>query len=248
MLKQSSLIRILLLLLLLLLLGGANIPSYLQGIKPWKEPPPVQGLRSLQELQGNGIQVPGWETVNQVTIEPGGRKWLLHELRKDNQVALLLLRAQRGSTEQPQVEWMDINGYWRWKSDSEIRTKFTVEIPAADPRFLQETGDLKGNLKPETGDLKPELALVEARYFRGVTRQQTYAIMQWYAFPDGGHPKASRWFWRDRLYQLSGKREPWVAVCIIMPIEPLGDIEQSRPLIESLAKTVQATLMAEAFK
>jgi cyanoexosortase B-associated protein len=251
-LKQSSLIRILFLLLLLLILGGANLPSYLQGIKPWKEPPPVPGLKALQALQGNGIQVPGWETANQVTIEPGGKKWLLHELRQDNQVALLLLRAQRGSTEQPQVEWMDINGYWRWKSDSETRLTFTVEIPApntqGDPRFLEETGDLKtGDLKAETGDLKPQLALVEARYFRGVTRQQTYAIMQWYAFPDGGHPKASRWFWRDRLYQISGKREPWVAVCIIMPIEPLGDIEQSRPLIESLAKTVQATLMAEAF-
>ncbi len=229
MFKTASLLRILLLLLLLLLLGGANIPSYLQGIKPWQESPPVPGLRRLQKLQENGIQVAGWETANQVTIEPGGKKWLLHELRQDNQVALLLLRAQRGSTEQPQVEWMDINGYWRWKSDSETRLTFTVEIPAAEPQT------------------KPKSALVEARYFRGVTRQQTYAIMQWYAFPDGGHPKASRWFWRDRLYQLRGKREPWVAVCIIMPIEPLGDIEQSRPLIESLAKTVQATLMAEAF-
>ncbi|KOR38481.1 cyanoexosortase B system-associated protein [Planktothricoides sp. FACHB-1370] len=246
--------RILLLLLLLLLLGGANIPSYLQGIKPWKEPPPVPGLKKLQELQSNGIQVAGWETVNKVTIEAGGRKWLLHELNQNNQMALLLLRSQRGSTEQPQVEWMDINGYWRWKSDSETWSEFTVEIPGTDPRFLEETGDLKpetgdlkGALKPENGDLKQKLALVEARYFRGVTRQQTYAIMQWYAFPDGGHPKASRWFWRDRLYQISGKREPWVAVCIIMPIEPYGDIEKARPLIESLAKTVQATLMAEAF-
>jgi cyanoexosortase B-associated protein len=247
-LKQSSLLRILLLLLLLLLLGGSTIPSYVKGLWEWKEPPPVRGLKKLQELQSNGIQLAGWETVNQVTIEAGGRKWLLHELNQNNQMALLLLRSQRGTTEQPQVEWMDINGYWRWKSDSETRLTFTVEIPAAnpqaDPRFLQETGDLKA----ETGDLKPKSALVEARYFRGVTRQQTYAIMQWYAFPDGGHPKASRWFWRDRLYQLSGKREPWVAVCIIMPIEPYGDIEKTRPLIESLAKTVQATLMAQAFK
>lgn len=243
MLKQSSLIRILLLLLLLLILAVANIPSYLQGIKPWKEPPAVPGLRRLQELQANGIKVAGWETVNQVTIEPGGRKWLLHELRQDNHVALLLLRAQRGSTEQPQVEWMDINGYWRWKSDSEIRIKFTV-VPGTSPRFLGKTGELKA----ETRKIQPQLAQVEVRYFRGVTRQQTYAIMQWYAFPDGGHPKASYWFWRDRLYQLSGNREPWVAVCIIMPIEPLGDIKHSRPLMESLAKTIQTTLMAEVFK
>lgn len=243
--------KILSLLLLLLILAVANIPSYLQGIKPWKEPPAVPGLRRLQELQTSGIQVAGWETVNQVTIEPGGRKWLLHELRQDNHVALLLLRAQRGSTEQPQVEWMDINGYWRWKSDSEIRIKFTVEIPGKDPRFLGETGDLKaetGEQKTTTRKIQPQLAQVEVRYFRGVTKQQTYAIMQWYAFPDGGHPKASYWFWRDRLYQLFGNREPWVAVCIIMPIEPLGDIKHSQPLMESLAKTIQTTLMAKAFK
>ncbi len=230
MLKPDSSLRIFLLLLLLLILGGANIPSYLQGIKPWQEPPSVPELRRLQELQDNGIQVAGWETVNQVTIEPGGRKWLLHELRQDDEVALLLLRAQRGTTEQPQVEWMDINGYWRWRLDSETRIKFTVEIAA------------KGEVKPQS-----QVAHVAARYFRGVTRQQTYAIMQWYAFPEGGHPKASRWFWRDRLSQIFGKREPWVAVCIIMPISPLGDIEQSRPLISSLAKAVQATLMTEAF-
>jgi cyanoexosortase B-associated protein len=224
-LDQSLLSKLLLLLLLFLLLGGSAIPSYIKGQWQWKEPPAVPGLKKLQELQGKGITIPGWETIKQVTIEPGGHKWLLHDLTQENQKALLLLRAQRGPTEQPQVEWMDINGYWRWEPDADMQSEFTVEIPNA-------------------GDIKPETATVKARYFRGITKQETYAVMQWYAFPDGGHPAPSHWFWRDRLYQLSGKREPWVAICIIIPIEPFGDIEKTRPLAESLAKTVQATLMA----
>jgi len=218
-LDRSPLSKILLLVLLLFLLGGAAVPSYIKGKWHWKEPPTVPGLKKLQELQGKGIKVPGWETNQQVTIQAGGRKWLLHELSQGNQKALLLLRSQRGSTEQPQVEWMDINGYWRWEPDADIGSEFTVDS-----------------------------APVNARYFRGITQGQTYAVMQWYAFPDGGHPAASHWFWRDRFYQLSGNREPWVAVCIIVPIEPFGDIENVRPLMESLGKTVQAALMAGPLK
>lgn len=232
-LDSSPLSRILLLFLLLLLLGGAAVPSYIKGKWQWKEPPSVPGLKKLQELQGKGITIPGWETKQQVTIEAGGNKWLLHELSQNNQNALLLLRSQRGQTEQPQVEWMDINGYWQWAPDADIESEFIVEIPAADARLLQETGDIE------------QAAKVKARYFRAITRQQTYAVMQWYAFPDGGHPAPSRWFWRDRLYQLSGNREPWVAICIIIPIEPFGDIEKTRPLAEELGKTVQAALIAD---
>ena len=233
-LDKTPFTRSLLLLLLLLLLSGVTIPSYMKGKWQWKEPPSVPGLKKLQELQGKGIKIPEWETQDQVMMNAGGNKWLLNNLKQGDREVLFLLRSQRGEKEQPQVEWMDINGTWRWEVDANVGSEFVV-------------GEL-GTGNSELGTRNRGEILVKARYFRGITRQQTYAVMQWYAFPDGGHPSPGHWFWRDRLYQLSGTRQPWVAVCLIIPIEPYGDIEKTRPLAEDLAKKVQAALMAGPLK
>jgi cyanoexosortase B-associated protein len=109
-----------------------------------------------------------------------------------------------------------------WKTDS--RRSLHFNVPAAQPG-------------------SPEVR-VEARFFRGRTQTQTYALVEWYARSDGGHPNASQWFWLDRRAQLQGQRVPWVAVAILIPIEPLGDIEKVQPLAESLGQKVQAELIS----
>lgn len=88
---------------------------------------------------------------------------------------------------------------------------------------------------------------VKARFFRAWTQQQTFAVVQWYAWPQGGHPAPNRWFWADQLAQLRRDRVPWVAVCLQIPMEPLGDLQASRPLAESLSKIVQAALITGPF-
>ena len=95
-----------------------------------------------------------------------------------------------------------------------------------------------GTTKPTTASAK-----VEARFFRAWTQRRTVAVLQWYAWSGGGNPAPSRWFFADQLAQLRRNRVPWVAVCLQIPIEPLGDIEASRPLAESLGKVVQTALM-----
>jgi cyanoexosortase B-associated protein len=51
----------------------------------------------------------------------------------------------------------------------------------------------------------------------------------------------------DRMAQLSQQRAAWVAVNVLIPIEPLGKIEKVEDRASSLSQTVQAALMAEAF-
>jgi cyanoexosortase B-associated protein len=122
----------------------------------------------------------------------------------------------------PQVEWMDLNGLEAWKTDSYDKLKVTIE----------------NEKQTET---------VTTRFFRGWNRQQTFAVVQWYAFPQGGHYSATRWFWQDQLAQLHRSRVPWIAVSLKIPIEPLGEIVTAKPLAESLVKTIQMRLQTNAF-
>ena len=233
-LKQYPLPQVLLLLFGLVLLGVGAMPSYITGKWPWMAPPDIKTLKELKELQKSGLTLPGWETIRTGSLPTGGHTWWRQDVKKEDgsTEAMVLLLAGTGPMKQPQVEWMDINGYWRWSVDS--MAKF---------RFIVETGEVQGD---ETGKKRDASfsARVEARFFRGWTGRETFAVLQWYAFPDGGHPAPSSWFWRDRISQLNGDRVPWVAASIIIPMEPLGDVEKIRPLAESLGKTVQAALMA----
>ncbi|NJK39325.1 MAG: cyanoexosortase B system-associated protein [Oscillatoriales cyanobacterium SM2_3_0] len=77
--------------------------------------------------------------------------------------------------------------------------------------------------------------------------KQTYAVLEWYAWPSGGSPAPSHWFIADRKAQLSGNRAPWVAVGVLIPIKPLGNIEEAQSLAQSLGEEVQTALMAQAF-
>ena len=127
---------------------------------------------------------------------------------------------------QPQLEWLDIDGFHRWQTDSHRTLKFTVKLaPTSD--------------KPSP--------TIETRFFRSWTSQQTFAVVQWYAWPNGGSPATSRWFWEDSIARLSNRRASRVAVSIILPIQPQGDIKIVEPLLESLGQSVQTQLMAEIF-
>jgi len=145
--------------------------------------------------------------------------------------AILLLLPQNGPMDQPEVEWTDVNGWGRsrwgkWDIAQYRSAEFTVQPPA------------KLTSKVETK--------VKARFFRAVTPQQTFAVLQWYAMPDGGNPSPFHWFLADQLAQWRKQRTPWVGVSILIPMEPLGQVETSWPLAQSIGKTVQAKLIADS--
>lgn len=217
---HNSKSQVILLLFLLLLIAVGAVPSYLKGRWPWEQPPPIQSLKQLQELRKTGLTVPGWQTISQEVREVSGHKWSYQNIQRDPQTqAILMLLPQNGPKEQPQVEWVDIKGFWRWKTDKYRHAQFTAESTNNS-------------------------ANVEAQFFQAWNPKQTYAVLQWYASPDGGTPNPSKWFWADQIAQWQGRRVPWVAVNIQIPIEPLGDIEKVWPLAQSLGQTVQSALMA----
>lgn len=87
---------------------------------------------------------------------------------------------------------------------------------------------------------------ISAKFFRAWNRN-TFAIVQWYAWPGGGHYSTLQWFFADLWAQLSRRRVPWVAVCLKIPIEPLESVESTETFVRSLAETVQTTLDKEIF-
>jgi len=226
-LRQYKLSKIAILMFLLLLVGVVAIPGYATGRWPWTNPPAVANLKQLRSLREDGMTLPDWQVIRiQNNVQIGGHRWLVEEIKNYQTIAILLLLPQNGHKNQPQVEWLDIDGFHRWQTDSHRTLRFTVKLaPTSD--------------KPSPS--------VEARFFRSWTPQQTFAVVQWYAWPNGGSPATSRWFWEDSIARLSNRRAAWVAVSIIVPIQPQSDIKIVEPLLESLGETVQAQLMAEIF-
>lgn len=218
--------------LLLIVLGGlllfGAVPGYLQGGQwRWQSPPAVSQIKALRQIRAQGLDVPGWTTLNQGQVTVGGEKWSLQTLKptgstpkipQDTQ-ALLLLRPQMDDRGQPQVEWMDIRGLNSWTEDSERSAQLQTPNAAGQP------------------------ATTQVRFLRGWSQgQKTYAVLQWYAWPYGGSPTPADWFWGDRRAQWHNQRLPWVAVTLMVPMEPLGDLEPTWPLMESLGQSVQTAI------
>ncbi|MEQ8957332.1 MAG: cyanoexosortase B system-associated protein [Coleofasciculus sp. C2-GNP5-27] len=219
--KRLRFNRAIVLLVLLVIVAIGAVPSYFTGNWSWIEPPRFANFSSIKVVQIEGLEIPGWETLEQRTVTLGGHKWSYQEIKGDlDKPVLRLLRPPNGPIDQPQVEWMDINGVFQWKKDSHQRLKFTVETQS-------------------------QQAQVNARLFRAWTQQQTFAVVQWYAWATGGHPATRQWFWVDQVAQLKRQRVPWIAVSIQIPMEPLGDLADAKPIAESLSQTVQKTLMTE---
>ncbi|OLP17801.1 cyanoexosortase B system-associated protein [Leptolyngbya sp. 'hensonii'] len=230
-LQNLPLSRSVILLLLVLLVGIGAVPGYLGGKWPWQRVPQVTALKELQNLRKQGLTLVGWPTLNYQVIKLGGHKWILQEVGipasakrpglEGDKIDLLLL-PQEGTVSQPQVEWTDIIGSQRWETDSLKKSSFS----------LAASSDKQ----------------VEFRFLRAWNDRQTYALSQWYAWPGGGSPSPSQWFWTDQAAQLRGVRLPWVAVSILIPIEPLGNIDQVLPTAQSLGQAVQSALMSGPLK
>lgn len=235
--------RVAVLCFLLVLVATAAVPGYLTRYWPWTQPLPLTNIKQLNSLGKTGVMLPGWQIKQQQLQLIGGHKWFEQEFQQDGQKpVILLLLPQKSNKDQPEVEWMDINGSQEWlllqnsaqeinrskvwETDSERRLNFTVDA-----------SQVKGQLATLP------TAKVEARFFRAWNQRQTFAVLQWYATPDGGNPDPSHWFFADQLAQWRRRRIPWVAVSLHIPIQPLGDIETTRTLAESLGKTVEAALI-----
>ncbi|MEM9816236.1 MAG: cyanoexosortase B system-associated protein, partial [Cyanobacteria bacterium P01_D01_bin.6] len=64
----------------------------------------------------------------------------------------------------------------------------------------------------------------------------------------GGHFAPGKWFWADQAQQWQQRqRLPWVAVSILLPIEPVGDIRAHREAIIEVAQAVQQGLISSTF-
>ncbi len=235
-LQRLPLSRMLVLLFLLVIIGLGAVPGYLKGGHwSWQQPLTVATLKQLKSIRQTGVNVPGWRSVTQKEVTIGGHKWSLQEIAPQSAdptntdpKAMLLLLPQDSNKSQPQVEWTDISSAQRWQQDSEQRLKFIARVPSSASQ--------------------PAIQPVEANFFRAWNQRQTYAVVQWYAWTTGGHPAPSHWYWADRLTQLQRSRLPWVAVAILIPIEPLGDIETARPQAEALGRSVQTALMQGALQ
>ncbi len=258
-LNQVQLPKLTILALLGLLIIVSGIPAYLGGHWSWQHPPQVKILRQLKAIQKTGLTVPGWQTTQQRVVEIGGRKWSLQQMRSETPVVagtpssgsssppsaakptdvLVLLYPQTDNKTKPEVEWTDISG-------AQNQQAIAVD-PACAQRNNCWNEDFQTTLNVTVPGSTGQPVAVDARFMRGWSRQQTLALVQWYAWPTGGSASPSRWFWADRLAQVNQQRQPWVAVCLLLPIEPLGNIESVRSVLESLAKAVQTALIANSF-
>jgi cyanoexosortase B-associated protein len=247
---RSPLLKVLVVVFILSIAAVSVIPNYFTGQWRWNQHPVVPHLNQLKQLQSKGLNLPGWSTQNQQVVEIGGHHWSLQSIHPAQGeptiqgAVLLMLRPQTWYRDQPEVEWMDIVGWMnnsihdgaqQWTTDTEQRLQFSVTAStSATPTSDQAAPDQAAPVQ------------VKARFLRGWNSQQTYAVLQWYAWPESGDPAPSRWFWADQRSQWrTRQRMPWVAVSVLIPIEPLGDIDPIRPIAESLGKTIQATLMSD---
>ncbi|MBD2090436.1 cyanoexosortase B system-associated protein [Microcoleus sp. FACHB-1515] len=211
-------LRLIVALLVLAIAAVPTLPRYLTQTWPWDKLPSVPAIESLQSIERNGLTLPDWTTQAQQAIEVNGRTWSAQSLRAANgQQAVLLLRPQTWPRDQPQVEWTDIDGLHHWTVDS--RSRFTF---AAESRSIT------------------------ARWFRGWSEKQTYAVLQWYAWSTGGDSRPAHWFWADQQQQWRTRdRMPWIAVCVLIPVPPLSEIAPVKTAAIALGQTIQAAIVQE---
>ncbi len=222
--KQLPLARGVVILLLILVIAIEIIPNYLsKDSLPWKDVAQVENINFLRSIRKNGINIPEWKRIHQTEVKIGQTKWLVQSFTKGNESLNLFILPQVYYKNKPEVEWTDIDGRQKWKTDSFSHLKF---------RFTPEGAS-------------KTTKTVEARYFRAWNKKRTFAVVQWYAWPTGGSFKPSSWFWADQKAQLRGERAPWIALSILIPIEPLGDVKAVKPKAESIAKTIQTVLFKE---
>jgi cyanoexosortase B-associated protein len=232
--QKHQLTQLVAILWLVLLLGVGAVPGYLAGHWQWQEPPAVTHLKQLKHLRTTGLNLPGWQNSQHSIQEIGEHRWSVQLIQQENskKQAILLLFPQNGPKDQPEVEWTDINGWGnsQWKN-WEVSQYRAAEF----------------SLKQSTQLNSQQQIQVKARFLRASTQQQTFAVLEWYAQPTSGDPTPLNWFVADQWAQWQKKRVPWVAVTILFPMEPLGQVEKYWSEVESIGKLVQQTLVTEVF-
>lgn len=230
---RSSLIKLLIVLFVLAIALTSAIPGYFHFHWSWQQPSPISNVKQLKAIQQNGLSLPGWQTLEQKTVEIGGHKWSAQAIVPEAEaktatsqtVIWLLLRPQTWERDLPQIDWTDINGMRRWTTDSHRQLKFIVQSP------------------------QEKTVQMNTRFFRGWAQNRTDAVLQWYAWSDGGSSAPSDWFWADQLKQIRTHQSlAWVAVSLQLPIEPFGEINQTEAKAEALGQLVQSTLMKTALQ
>ncbi|MBP0016689.1 MAG: cyanoexosortase B system-associated protein [Cyanobacteria bacterium SBLK] len=232
---------------LIVILAIGAVPAYLQGewitmsfagiplpvwkIKAsWQKPFPVKNLGQIRRIRKEPIDVPGWETLENAALQIGGHEWHGQILaRDDDRNAMLFVFPQKGPKEQPGVEWVDVDGFFKWNIDSQRSFKFTAEV-----------GDKKASITAR-------LLLARESRRSPFRLHQTVAVVQWYAWEWGGHYSPLRWFWLDQRLQLQKQRLPWIAVTVRIPVDPKSTLDTIEPDAEALAQIVQASLMENVF-
>ncbi|MGF1497640.1 MAG: cyanoexosortase B system-associated protein [Elainellaceae cyanobacterium] len=236
---QSRVVQRLLPVVLLAIATVIILPNYITGAWAWEQPPQTAILAQIRSLRDTGLDLPDWQTLEQQTTEISGHRWSVQAMVPNaegltdsdritpQRPVYLFLRPQTDHADQPQVEWVDMNGTYDWTTDRHRRLEFPGLASA----------DSSSSSSPIT-----------ARYLRGWNLDQTFAVVQWYAWSTGGSPSTLDWFLADQVTQWRDRqRQPWVAVSLLIPIEPLGDVEQSRSLAAILGQTVQASLVEQVF-
>jgi cyanoexosortase B-associated protein len=204
--------------LLLLLVLFAALPNYLQGRGVGTQPIPVTNLNALRELNQDGLEVPGWTTREQEEINVGGHPWSFQAMQQGEKTALLFLRPQKDTKNQPEVDWVDLQNFF-----SNTRDRSLVNFTVSNSE-------------------------VKARLFQAFTERQSFAVMQWYAWETGGSPAPVDWFLADQRAQLRDRRLPWIAVNVQILIDPLADVDSVREEMIDLGKAVQQSLLDDVLQ
>ena len=242
--KLSALI----LLLVMLVVGAA--PGYLQGNWRWSWVGPINNLSELRDVRETGIDIPSWVTVEQGQRQVGSKKWSIQVIQEagtevasesdentdesttvqildddpPQQIEVMLLPIL-ADTDQPQVEWSDWEGVARIETDSE--------------RFF--------DLQTTTGRQRSTFTV---RLLRGwMANNRTLMMAQWYAWPGGGSPRPSDWFWADRGSQIRRYRLPWIAVNVVMETKrPLDELDDYQDSLKDVAIDIQKALIQGPLK
>ncbi|HEY9763497.1 MAG TPA: cyanoexosortase B system-associated protein [Trichocoleus sp.] len=203
------------------------IPNWMGGQWPWMRPPQVAQMQELRTLRKEGLTLPGWTTLYHTPVPINDHDWTLCEYQVQAfsgptpapDHVMVLFRPQPDHSDQPALEWMDLAGAQSWKTDSRRSLPFSIKA-------------------------NQDTVSVKAQFLRSWSEQQTFAVLQWYAWPGGGSASPSHWFWADQGTQWrTHRRLPWVAVSLLVPIEPLGEVSPYEPFAIAVGQQIQAQLL-----
>jgi cyanoexosortase B-associated protein len=218
--KKQWINRLILLIFFVCLIVIGTLAGYFQGEEPkWSHLVYLDNnhIKKLFAVKETGLSVPGWEIKEKTKVTISDKDWLVQEMVKNEQQVILFLLPQTYYKDHPGVEWTDLNNLRGWKSDSYQKMKFKTD---------------NGNT-------------VEGLFLRSWNPQQTFAVLEWYAWKSGGSFAPKKWFWNDLMAQLKQDRAVWAAVCVRIPIKPLGNISSVSQQMENIAKEIHKTLQKD---